>query len=120
MSIPMAFILGPLFEEMPVALALSRRSDGTFLRVNSRFHRMLGYSVSEMLGRTSLELHMMGDAPRENLLDIIERDAAVRDVELTLRGKDGREIVVVTNMVPITVEDEPCLLSSNIDITDRK
>ena len=120
MPVPMAFLLGPLFDEMPVALALSRRSDGTFLRVNTRYHKMLGYSVAEMLGRTSFELQLMGDDQRERLLEIIERESAVRDVEVTLHGKDRREVVVLTNIVPITVEDEKCLLSSNVDITDRK
>lgn len=120
MAVPMAFLLGPLFEEMPVALALSRRSDGTFLRVNTRFHTMLGFSLGEMLGHTSFELHMLGEDQRQRLLQTIARDGAVRDSEVTLRGKDRREIVVLTNMVPLVVEDEECLLSSNIDITDRK
>ena len=120
MSVPMAFLLGPLFDEMPVALALSRRADGTFLRVNARFHKMLGYTVGEMLGRNSFELHLMGAGQRDELLDIIEHEQAVRDFELTLHGKDRRQIVVLTNVVPLTVEDEACLLISNIDITDRK
>jgi PAS domain S-box-containing protein len=114
-------LAGALFDEMPVALSLSRRADGTFIRVNAHFARMFGYSPAEMIGRTSTQLAMFqSDAGRAPIVDLLNTDGRVTDFEVGMRRKDGSLLTVLTNIVLVTVDDDPCLLASNIDISQRK
>lgn len=110
-----------LFDHLPVALALSRQSDGRFIRVNDRFCRMFGYERSEMIGRTSTELDIIADgSSRTTLLETLRQNGSVKDTEFAMRARDGRRVLVLTNIVGVVHDGEPCLLTSNIDITERK
>ncbi len=112
---------GALFDLMPVALGLSRHADGTFVRVNEKFCRMFGLSREQMLGHTSRELGLFGGGhDRQPIVDELNARGVVRNREVTMRCSDGSEIIVLTNIDSVEVNGVKHLLTSNIDITERK
>lgn len=110
-----------LFATSPAALALSRTRDGRFVEVNDRMCGLYGFRREEMLGRTSTDLGIWGDAAdRAGLLGALQRDGRVRDVELSMRHRDGSPLVVLTSIDLVERDGESWMLSSNLDITQRK
>ena len=114
-------LTGNLFDMVPVALALSRQADGTFVRVNDKFCQMFGYSGEEMLGRTSAELNLFPEgADRRPIVEEVVTTGRVRNREVVMRCKDGAPIIVLTNIDSVEIDGEKHLLTSNLDITDRQ
>ena len=121
MNASLEMLSGALFDLMPVALALSRQSDGRFVRVNEKFCQMFGYLRDEMLGHTSADLRMFPDgADRKPIVQELTSQGRVRNREVVMRCKDGREIIVLTNIDSVEVNGERHLLTTNVDITERK
>jgi PAS domain S-box-containing protein len=113
-------LTGVLFDLVPVALALSRQADGTFVRVNDKFCRMFGYSCDEMLGRSSAELKLFpAGSDRRPIVEELDSKGVVRNREVVMRCRDGAPIIVLTNIDSVQVDGERHLLTSNIDISDR-
>lgn len=50
-----------LFQNNSAAMALTRAQDRAFLDVNDSFERILGYSRSEIIGKSSIELGLFVD-----------------------------------------------------------
>ncbi len=114
-------LTGTLFDLVPVALALSRLSDGTFVRVNDKFCGMFGFTSEEMLSRTSAELMLFPEgADRRPLVADVLAEGRVRNREVVMRRKDGAPLIVLTNIDLVEIHGEKHLLTSNLDITDRK
>ena len=114
-------LVGELFDRIPVAMALSRRADGTFIRVNELFATQFGFTPEELVGRTSISVGLFDDVRhRGDVLRALERNGVVRNREVPMLRKDGTPVVVLSNILLVVIEGEGCLLTSNVDITDRK
>jgi diguanylate cyclase (GGDEF)-like protein/PAS domain S-box-containing protein len=97
--------------------------DDRFVACNPSLVQMLGYdSVGELLALPSTVALYVDPTEREVLIETLHREGNLRNAELRLRRKDGREITVLENAR--TVYDE----AGNIvghegtlsDITERK
>ena len=110
-----------LFRLVPVMSAVSLLEDGRFLEVNDAFIQGLGYTREELIGKTSTDNNLWTNpAKRQQLLDTIQQDGAVKKRELELRTKSGAIIVVFFSAEVIEIGQQSCLISAFIDITDRK
>jgi diguanylate cyclase (GGDEF)-like protein/PAS domain S-box-containing protein len=82
-----------LFDAAYSAIYLTS-ADGRFLDVNQAMLDLLGYTRAELLATPVQELYVdVGE--RDRLLEAVERHAAVRDWEVRLRRRDGREIYCI-------------------------
>lgn len=79
-----------LFDSAYSAIYLTS-PDGRFLDVNQAMLDLLGYTRAELLA-TPVQALYVDVAERDRLLEAVERHAAVRDWEVRLRRRDGREI----------------------------
>ena len=105
----------------PSSLAITSLEDGRFLAVNESFERLTGYSQSEVLGHTSIELKIWVDAKlRAELVAALQSGASVKNSEIRFRRKDGELVSVVYSAETIVVDGEKCLLAVCEDITQRK
>ncbi|MBL8102550.1 MAG: PAS domain S-box protein, partial [Anaerolineales bacterium] len=104
----------------PVGLAITRSSDGVYLDANPAFSRITGYSREELLGQTSLSLKIITPAQRQEYTRQIDEKGFIRDQEMILRSKTGEERIVLGAMEIIDLKNEVCVLSTAIDITERK
>jgi PAS domain S-box-containing protein len=108
-----------LFNSSPVALNVSRLEDGCFVDVNQAFVDLAGYSRSELIGRTSLEIGLFSAATRAGTLSRM-RDAKIEATEVGIRRKSGeiRDCLIAADVLDLP--GGRYLLISSTDITERK
>ena len=108
------------FHANPAPLSISRLADGRFLDVNTAFLRLTGYEREEVIGRTSVELRLIGTAEREDLVDRLRRTGVVPELEFVVRHRDGGSRDVVVSLVSSDLGGDACILSIFQDVTHRK
>jgi PAS domain S-box-containing protein len=110
-----------LFEAARDGILILNVETGRITDVNPFLIEILGFSKSEMVGKTVGELSPFKDIePNQVMLDRLKREGYVRYEHLPLENKDGRHIAVefVCN---IYQEDTAPVIQCNIrDITERK
>ena len=108
------------FNNSGVSMFISRFENGDFLDVNDTFLDLIGYRKDEIIGKNIGDLQMIkGQNNRNFITDGIERDGKISDFEVEIIGKDGAIRTGLVNVVPLKINQEKCLLSSIIDISDR-
>jgi two-component system cell cycle sensor histidine kinase/response regulator CckA len=109
------------FRASPVIMGLTSLTTGRFTEVNESIERVLGYSREEVIGRTTVELGIWADPlERDRMVKTVMACGSVRDEEVRLRTKQGRELVVQYSAELIVLDGERHLLSVLMDITARK
>ena len=109
------------FHSSPLALGITRLSDGKFIEANEGLASTLGFGVPEVLGRTTPELNIWWNPEdRAKYISALKRDGAVRNMEVEVRVKSGEHRTMIMSSEPIEIEGQACMLSTFFDITDRK
>jgi PAS domain S-box-containing protein len=109
------------FENNPAALAITRSQDGKFININDSYTSVMGYGKSEIIGRTVTELSLyVNPSDRKQLLQVLAEQGRVLNQELTVRSKNMDYRYILISMEPITYDMDDCILSTFIDITERK
>ncbi|GMV06276.1 MAG: hypothetical protein AMXMBFR53_25520 [Gemmatimonadota bacterium] len=110
-----------VFAATPSGVALSTLSDGRFLEVNAEFERMFGWTREEILGRGAAEIGLWQDEEeRSSTVGALQAQGDTRDFELRLRRKDGEERVVRGSAQVIDFGGERAIITTFLDVTDRK
>lgn len=109
------------FNASPTTMSITTMQEGKFINVNERFCSVVGYSNTEISGRTSLELGFWIDpADRAKVIQRIKARKPVRDMEIIFRRQWGDHRLGLYSAEKIDINGEQCLLSIVIDITERK
>lgn len=107
----------------PTAMLMVDRA-GCITLANAQAERVFGYSRAELLG-TGIEMLVPESSRSDHAGDRCEFAAHphVRPMgatrELYGRRKDGREVRVEIGLTPITIADDPYVLASVTDISER-
>jgi PAS domain S-box-containing protein len=95
--------------------------DGKIIDLNDALLSMTGHRRAETIGRTNVELGMLVDpGAREELKDAVRERGTVRDFPGQFRRKTGEVLNMLASVTQIELEGEPCLLTTFVDITERK
>ena len=109
------------FGRSPLALVITSLDDGKMIEVNEGFVRLSGYSREEVLGRTPEELGLWVDpSARAERFAKMRSGQTVPDVEARFRIRSGAELIGVIGSAVVEIDGRRCVLSSVIDITERK
>jgi PAS domain S-box-containing protein len=109
------------FRASPIAISITRISDGLFADVNNSFLRLFGYTREEVIGQTALDLNIYPNPDdRENLIQKLMQQGELRDHELTTQTKSGEVIHVLLSTELIELNGEAYALATILDITARK
>ncbi len=109
------------FESGPVAMCVTRVSDGTFLEVNKSLEKLIGYTRGELLGQTTIGLNVWEDINERTLLfEELGKTHSVNNREFRFRSKKGEIIFTRYSGEVIDFNGEKCVVSALIDITDFK
>ncbi len=108
------------FMTSPDSFVITRLSDGMFVSVNKGFTEITGYAEEDVIGKTSLEIHIWKNP--EDRIKIVERLKAkgeVRNYEACFLAKD-REFYGLMSASIIELNGVPHILNVTRDITERK
>ena len=110
-----------LFRNNPALMALSALPERKFIDVNNAFLITLGYSRSDVIGRSSADLHLFIDqALQEAIAEQLQMNGSVSDVELQIERKDGTLLDGLFSGEIISSQGKQYFLTVMIDITERK
>ncbi len=103
------------------AMAITRLHDGLFVEVNERWQEVTGYAREKAIGQTSSQLNIWKyKEERERFIRDLEQQGIVRNAEFRFLGEGGREWTALVSAQVSALQGEPVIISSIIDITERK
>jgi len=110
-----------VYHSSAATISISRIGDGMFLDVNDAFLRASGWTRDEVVGRTAAELKLWpADGAREEMLQRIARDGAIRDVALEFCNKSGKLRYCIGSIETMTIGADDCMLVIAQNVTERK
>ncbi|MCK9518595.1 MAG: PAS domain S-box protein, partial [Dehalococcoidia bacterium] len=109
------------FFSSPIALSLTTLEDGRYVDVNDAFLDMYGFLREEVIGKTSRELNVWGDAgDRDRILrELRANRGSLREFEAPYRTHAGEIRTSVTSWEIIEIEGQQHLLCIAADVTAR-
>ncbi|MDX9973096.1 MAG: PAS domain S-box protein [FCB group bacterium] len=110
-----------LFRMNPALMAVSSMPEGRFTDVNDAFLYNLGYSIDKVMGKTAEDLGLF-DNPEDyaRVKNLLSTYGRVRDVELSVRTRDGRIRQGLFAGEVIESHGHSHFLTVMLDITERK
>jgi PAS domain S-box-containing protein len=109
------------FQASSSLMAISEIESGKFIKVNRIFLDTLGYTIDQVIGKSSVELGLFDNPDdRSRVLSMMKTSGIVKNVEVTIRVKSGAPKIGLFSVSPIDVSGSPCWLTTMTDITDRK
>lgn len=121
-SISSKELFDDLFEYSPAALAISSARTSIVINVNSALLTLFEFSDKhEVIGHTAKELNLVPiPQQRDQLVDSLQKNKKVITIEGRVRTRNGNDRWISTSVIMVTVDNEPCMMSVLLDITDRK
>lgn len=110
-----------IFNYSPIAMVVSRLSDGLMIDANTATQTLLGYSREEMIGHTAAEMQTWDNLQeRPALVEQLRSQKRVTNFETVARMKSGARVNVLISAQVVVIDQEELLLGQIIDITQRK
>ena len=109
------------FNATGVLMSITSLEDGRYLDVNDAFCRTFGYTRQELIGKAAFSQNIIIDkVARDAFLTLVKEQGQARDIELTVTARSGEVRVGLFSAVTVSIGEEVCLLTSMVDITERK
>lgn len=109
------------FNSSSAAQIITELDMGRVLEVNEAYCRLVGYPRSALLGHSTPELHIWLDLEeREEVLRELQRSGHLRDKEFKIRTSTGTVRAQLASFKLFEVQGKTCVVSSTIDISERK
>jgi PAS domain S-box-containing protein len=109
------------FRSSPLAISLTRLSDGNIQEVNDAFLSLSGFRRDEVIGRTTADLELWADPrDRQSVVAALLRDGRVRELEHRFTTRSGRTLFILFSAEVIVIDGSPWVLSVLMDVTERK
>ncbi|GJE59486.1 putative bifunctional diguanylate cyclase/phosphodiesterase [Methylobacterium trifolii] len=108
-----------LFRAVPIPVVVSTIPEGRFSGMNDAALRMFGLGGIEQAQALSTR-DLMPACHRRRLQADIDRNVAIRDVEVSITTVDGQSRDTLISAEALNIGGESILISSLVDITDRK
>ena len=104
----------------PVALAINRMSDGTFVDVNSVFSHLVGWTREDVSGHTAAELHLVEQETAARLRSSLETAGRLLDTVTAVRTRDGEIRQVLLSTALVELRGGPHAITTFVDITEQQ
>ena len=109
------------FLTSPDAVNINRLQDGMYVSINAGFTEIMGYSETDTIGKTSLEIQIWDNPEdRKRLVDELKKNGEVHNLEARFLCKDGSFKYGLMSASVIELNGVPHILSITRDITERK
>lgn len=108
------------FDNSPISMVITEL-DGKIRAANKLLIKDSGYSLEELLGKTTVELGFYVDGnQREEFLKEITEKGSIYGKEIDFKMKDGKILNCLVSSNIIKIDSVPHLLTTFVDITERK
>lgn len=102
-------------------MSITRLSDNQLINVNKTFAETLGYDRKELIGQKIYDLNIWVDLKeRREMLKQLFENGFVKNFEIMFKKKSGEKVYAMASFNFFDLDGDTCLLSSFIDITERK
>lgn len=110
-----------LFQSSPDAILLVHLESGQIREVNEACVHVFGHSKKELLGRTTRDVGLFSDQrDRDSILSGLRKGQGVKNLEVTMRHKDGMKLNCLMSSQVLNIEGEAYALSVYHDVTEQK
>jgi PAS domain S-box-containing protein len=110
-----------IFDLVPEYVVLARASDGCLVEVNRGFEQTTGWSRTEAVGRTTVELGLISSSERQRMLAAVESGhGLVRNLDLEITGRNGEPLQTLYSANLMNHAGENYLLAVVRDITQER
>ncbi|PKN80902.1 MAG: hypothetical protein CVU48_00330 [Candidatus Cloacimonetes bacterium HGW-Cloacimonetes-1] len=110
-----------IFKTNPDPAILTRLSDGKVLDVNDAYLHFTDFTKADVLGKTTIEMHLWADIEDRNRLQIELLDHGYcNNLTATFLKKDGTSRTGMISSKLIHIQSVPHMLSSIRDVTAQK
>ena len=114
-------LVATAFETSRDAVVLFRLSDDAVLDVNSAWVQLTGIPKEEIVGRSQFDFGVWADpSAREKYREKLKREGIVRDLEFTVRARNGELRRVLISAEVVQLGGEPTVLAVGHDVTDQR
>lgn len=109
------------FQLSPVPTALMKRDGHAFINVNDAFAAQFGYADTELIDRNPNDIRLWAkpESRRRFETGIVEA-GHIQKLEACLTCKTGDELDCIVSAETVTIADQPCVLATFLDITERR
>ncbi len=107
------------FTQSSIALSITR-FDGTIIDVNERILSLFEMTREEVIGRKSTEINIYQPGERKKIMRVVKEQGLVRNYETTMRTKSGKLFTILFSANIINLNGIDHLLTSMIDVSERK
>jgi len=108
-----------IIEVSPIPFVVSTIHDGKILYVNKPLANLLGYKVSELVGRKTPNFYHIPE-DRQIVLAALKKDGELRNFETQIVDKDGNPIWMVFSLVTTRIGGEAVIVGALYDISKMK
>ncbi|MBF0349528.1 MAG: PAS domain S-box protein [SAR324 cluster bacterium] len=109
------------FNTNPDSVLVTRLDDGYILSVNDGFSALFGFSRSEVIGKTALELNIWKNPKdRQKTVETLKDKGKIQNLEFQFQSKDGSHFIGIMSARIINLQGNPHIISVTHDITRRK
>jgi PAS domain S-box-containing protein len=103
----------------PVVIA--ELDSGLVIEANDSAYQLFGYTREDVAGRTTLQIGLWPTAEdRARFVGLLKREGSVRNLEVSLRMKNGAFRQCLLSSELIDLDGKECVVTVGNDITDRK
>jgi PAS domain S-box-containing protein len=109
-----------IFENSPYPIAINSIPDGRFIEINKAFLHSSGYTETDVLGKTPVEIGLLSLLDFGKLASHLLLSGRLENVPLVLTGKGGIRIHVLFSTIPVTINDKPAIMTVTAEVTKLK
>lgn len=109
------------FRLSPHPIGITELESGVCLEINDACLATFGFDRNEVIGKPTLMLGIWPDPhDRARLIGRLNAEGSVRDLEVSMRMKNGEQRQFLISTDVITLKGKRCLLTIGNDITERR
>jgi len=110
-----------IFNVAPYSISINRISDGKYISVNPAFERLSGFKKEDALGKSAFEI---GAQKREDfdssMIAELKAKGKLENIKMKVYNQEGKKRFILISLAMLIVDEEPCILSMSVDITERE
>lgn len=109
------------FQASPHPVGITEMATGRCIEINDACLQLFGFTREEVIGHTTLTLGIWPTpAERVRLIERLKTGEPVRDLEMSVRTKQGEARHILISSDVVELNGTPCLITVGNDITERK